>query len=304
MFSKKKYTYCNNCDKPGHEYKNCQSPITSWGIILVKLNEGLKVDHSITNMKTRGFCIKPKDFRDLELISLYMSSIRFLMVRRKHSLGYIEFMRGRYKPDNVDGINFLFQQMTPEEIKKIGSNDFSDLWKEMWNDDEHKMKYLEKEYDVSESKFNQLRDCKDVDLGLDFYVKNVVPNYKTHEWGFPKGRRSRNESISECALREFTEETGIDLNKIKLINEIEPIEENLIGTNGVKYRHIYFVAELLGDIKVEIKDNSEIGDIGFFSYNDAISMIREYHLEKRDIIINLYMYYIESLISNKTKMIT
>ena len=296
MSQKKKYLYCNNCDKPGHEYKHCQQPVTSWGVILIKLDKGLKADHTETNIKMKGFCIKPRDFRDLELISLYMGAIQFLMVRRKHSLGYIEFMRGRYKPDNVDGINFLFQQMTPTEIKQIGTTKFSELWNEMWGGDERKIKFLEKEFEMSESKFNQLKECIDVDLGLDFYVNNVVPNYKTQEWGFPKGRRSRNETVEECALREFSEETGINLSDIKIIDEIEPIEENLIGTNGIKYRHIYFVAELINDIKIELKDNGEIGDIGFFSYNDAISMIREYHLDKRDIILNLYMHYIESLI--------
>src|SRR5690606_17436941 len=34
--------------------------------------------------------------------------------------------------------------------------------------------------------------------------------FTTPEWGFPKGRRKKNESPLSCALREFTEETGID----------------------------------------------------------------------------------------------
>ena len=31
---------------------------------------------------------------------------------------------------------------------------------------------------------------------------------------------------------------------IKIIDSIEPIEENLIGTNGIKYRHIYVLIPL------------------------------------------------------------
>ena len=26
---------CNNCNKYGHEFKQCPEPITSWGIILI-----------------------------------------------------------------------------------------------------------------------------------------------------------------------------------------------------------------------------------------------------------------------------
>jgi hypothetical protein len=42
-------------------------------------------------------------------------------------------------------------------------------------------------------------------------------------------------------LREFGEEPGIDISKINVINNILPIEENLIGTNGLPYRHIYYI---------------------------------------------------------------
>lgn len=293
---KKKQIYCCNCDKLGHEYKYCPDPVTSWGIILVKVGNFTNILHKHTHIKSHISNIKPKNLRELELISRNMNSIHFLMIRRKHSLGYIEFVRGRYKPDNVDGINFLFQQMVEEEIKKLGEEPFEKIWKDMWNNDEHKMTHMKKEYELSKEKFEQLKNGTDVDLKLDFYVQNVVPKYKTQEWGFPKGRRSKNESYIDCALREFNEETGIPLHKIKIIENISPIEENLIGTNGIKYRHIYYVAELLENIDAVTIDSGEIGDMALFNYNDAMSIIREYHVDKKDILTHLFMYYIDSLL--------
>ena len=44
-----------------------------------------------------------------------------------------------------------------------------------------------------------------------------------------------------------------------IIKNIQPIEENLIGTNGIKYRHIYYIAEIAEDYLPEINGNNEIG---------------------------------------------
>uniref|UniRef100_A0A6C0EBU3 Nudix hydrolase domain-containing protein n=1 Tax=viral metagenome TaxID=1070528 RepID=A0A6C0EBU3_9ZZZZ len=298
MSVKKKQSYCNNCDNYGHEYKSCPMPVTSHGIILVKLDKQTKIKHTSTDIKNESIGIYPRDYSDLDTISRYMNLIQFLMVRRKHSLGYIEFIRGRYKIDNIDGINFLFQQMVPEEINMIGSKSFDELWREMWNNDEEKIRHFKGEYEMSKAKFEKLKNGIDVDIPLSFYL-NIIPTYKTQEWGFPKGRRSKSEPSLVCAQREFREETSIDPSKIRIISEIKPIEENLTGTNGVKYKHIYYVAELIDDVDIEIGENGEIGAISFFSYNDAINSIREYHLEKRQILTSLFMYYIKTIVANK-----
>lgn len=297
---RKRLSSCTNCGRTGHEYKDCKDPITSWGVILVDLGGNYTIKHSLTDFSQYKSNVIPKTVMDIVKISDFMNSIRFLLVQRKHSLGFIEFVRGRYKPDNVDGINFLFQQMTDEEITNIGKSTFDDLWNEMWSHDEFKINLHKKEYIMSKEKFDMLKDNKNVELPLEFYVTNVKPSYKTYEWGFPKGRRNRNESGPDCALREFCEETGINKDDIKIITEIIPIEEKLTGTNGIKYKHIYMIAELKNPILPKIdKENKtqskEIGDIGFFKYTDALSIIRDYHIEKRSILTMLYMYYIERI---------
>lgn len=293
---------CSNCNKSGHSYKECTEPITSWGIILVKL-ENIKVNHDATDILEGDHSYKIQTRKDLETLNILMNNIKFLMIMRKHSLGYIEFLRGRYRPDNYDGINFLFQQMVKSEINRIGSLEFDELWEELWNKDENKLKYMKKEYTMSKEKFNALKYKKDVDIPLSYYVENITPQYKTREWGFPKGRKIKGESGHDCALREFTEETGISHDDIVLIQTVKPIEENLIGTNGIKYRHIYYLAEVKTESNIDPiinVDNSvqrkEIADINFFNYNDTLSIIREYHIEKKTIIRKLLMYYNERLI--------
>ena len=108
--------YCNNCGNYGHVYKNCRHPILSYGIIL---------------------------FNKEEDTNLY----RIILVERKDSLSYIEFIRGKYKnPLNHDYIQLLISRMTKEEKKKLLLNDFDTLWKELWIHVDSVNQRIQKEY--------------------------------------------------------------------------------------------------------------------------------------------------------------
>jgi len=294
---------CSNCNKSNHEYKDCKEPITSWGIILVNLSD---ITNNVKHRENINICnrisnISPQNYKDLENLSKYMNNIKFLLIQRKHSIGYMDFLRGKYKIDNIDQINSLFQHMNPREISKLKTGEFRELWNEMWNNDATKINNI-KEYNNAENKFNKLKMDKSLELNLDFFVDNITPLYKQNEWGFPKGRKNHNETPIDCAKREFLEETNIDISKINIISNIMPIEENLIGTNGLPYRHIYYIAETISDnidlnnIENNIENNNEIGNIGFFNYNDAKELIRDYHTEKKYILQSIYMYYLEILL--------
>lgn len=304
-YKKNSAIQCPNCNKFGHEFKKCKEPITSWGIILVKiLDEDIKINHSRPHAHdiTNYVGVKVNSAKDITAFNKFSELIRFLLVQRKYSLGYVEFIRGRYVPSNIEGIIFLFRQMTKEEIHNIGTQSFDDLWNDFWHIDVKKQIYIKKEYQESKQRFTQLQDGINVELGLDFYVTKVKPLYDRPEWGFPKGRKAKGESDEECAVREFCEETGYKKTDIALINSVKPIVENITGTNGVSYRHIYYLAELttnkLPDLDI-ISDahNVEIGGIGLFTRDEATQLIREYHLEKKDIIKVTFLYYLDMILN-------
>ena len=92
---KEKYL-CNNCGVYGHLFYNCKKPITSFGIICFRIN-------------------------------LY-NKIEYLMVQRKDSLGYVDFLRGKYKMFNLN----IISEMT-EEIENIKKHSYSELWNKLWN---------------------------------------------------------------------------------------------------------------------------------------------------------------------------
>jgi 8-oxo-dGTP pyrophosphatase MutT (NUDIX family) len=303
-----KFMICSNCSNHGHDYKHCNEPITSWGIILIKTTKkenenenengngnGNKIKSDIDIEESSSLYLE--NINDLNKVCTYFDFVKFLLIRRRHSLGYSEFIRGRYIKDNIEGIIYLFQQMTPEEIYDIKTKEFEELWYTFWGDDNKKINLNKKEYIESSEKFYSLKKKEGVELPLNFYTENVKPLYELPEWGFPKGRKNRGESNMECAMREFHEETNIPYDLVKILTNVKPIIENMIGTNGVSYRHVYYLAEYLGnDEEISVNGNNEIGDIDFFSYDNAYKSIREYHIEKKNIIRNVFMYYTNILL--------
>lgn len=308
-FKKNNFT-CNNCGQADHVFKSCTAPITSFGIILLHLD----IENSIKTKIIEKFTSDNFDYNnenreisvetilDLEIFSILKNAVKFLLIQRKHSVGFVEFVRGRYNVINVDGIIFLFKQMTPYEISKIKNESFDDLWDYLWGPNRSKVTHFN-DYSSSKAKFEKLKLDDPGYLNLQFYVTNISPDYKYAEWGFPKGRKNTiNEESRNAAQREFTEETNYSIDDYVILNKINPIEESLIGTNGVNYKHVYYIAIADNiDPSPHINDENlnqinEIGDINFFLYEDAMKVIRPYHTDKQKIITQLYMFMMNKLI--------
>jgi 8-oxo-dGTP pyrophosphatase MutT (NUDIX family) len=321
---KSKYVlYCSNCGKNGHTYKNCKDPITSYGIIMINIttNEDNVIENFIDNFKmttqdtvddkishthiTNKHGITCDSMLGMQTFCDYKDNIKFLMIRRKHTVEYIEFIRGRYNVDNIDGIIFLFRQMTPVEVENIGSQTFDKLWDEMW-DNKHKPNH-QYEYMQSKNKFEKLKSDNDAILGLEFYVTNVKASWNYAEWGFPKGRRNQFETDVDCGIREFKEESGFLDKEFTMLDKIDPIEEIFIGTNGITYKHVYYLAVALSDRDPKLDNDNklqtnEIGDISWCTYEESINIIRPYHTERKKLLTEIYMYTLNNIITIRENM--
>ena len=268
MSSKK--IYCGNCGEEGHTYRRCLSPIMSLGVILYK--------------------IEGKD-------------IKYLLIQRKDTLGFVEFMRGKYNLENLDYIKEIFKIMTLEEREKIIRYEFDHLWNELWMNLNNKK--FHNEYSSSKEKFNKLKNGfklqnEEYDLTK---INELVPKiYTETEWGFPKGRRNLRESDIDCAKREFEEESGYDSQNYQIIDETLKFEEIFSGTNNIRYQHTYFLAKSLKDINLVIdKTNynqyTEIKKIKWFTLTEGTNAIRDYNQEKK-LILNKADSYIKKNILN------
>jgi len=312
---KKTFFKCLNCNNKTHSYKECKEPTTSWGIILVNYNnvrtENIKPEHTKIDLSKIDYTDKKNrqeiTEKDMDNVNSILNNINFLLISRKHSLGYSEFIKGEYKVDKTDQIKYLFKQMKKSEIEKIKNSltredGFEILWKDLWRNRENKLIQRKK---LSLNNYNLLKNDDKIDgpyINLKILTEKVSPEYDNDEWGFPKGRKNRNEFESDidCAIREFNEETGYTNNDYKIIEEIEPLVEDFVGTNGISYRHIYFVAEQISDKKPENNitesQKDEIGNIMFMNFQMALDSIRKYHISRKLILEKIFIYYIDKLI--------
>ena len=298
----KKKIFCCNCGKYGHKYSKCIEPITSLGVIAIKVtddDEFLKFNDFFNNDNNIFNLIKTNTINNNILLKIksFENKLKFLMIRRKKTLGFIEFIRGRYNEKKIDEYLYLFEQMTHLELEEIRKNNFEKLWNSLWNNCDNK--YFKHEFEESLRKYNYIKSS----IKFDTFLDNIKIRFDTPEWGFPKGRRLYLEKNIDCACREFEEETSLSKDDYVIINNIPPINEVFYGTNNILYKHIYYFALCKSDISVKLdKDNviqnDEIGDINFFNYTNAYNVIRNYHNERQNILNESYIFF-SSIINNR-----
>jgi 8-oxo-dGTP pyrophosphatase MutT (NUDIX family) len=299
----KKNLYCLNCGKKGHMIKKCKEPQSSYGIICFKITGDWSVYQTIlqikyykTNYNTHlnninlyWFNNKNKDIKDdiNEYIDKLQKNIKILLIRRQHSIGYIEFIRGRYDINIEYSIINLLEQMTDEEKYYIINNNFNTVWEGLWKNTS-RSKLYEKEFIKSYEKFDYVK------TNYMHILTSTKSKFDIPEWGFPKGRRNYMEKDIECAKREFIEESGLSEQEFLILYRIYPINEIFYGTNQVKYKHVYFFSASCCERELKINENKnqiqEIGDIGWFDYNEVMKRIRPYHIERKKIVEDLIYF--------------
>ena len=187
-------SYCSNCGFKGHTYKNCTEPKISLGIIAFNYSN-------------------------------ILNEYKFLLICRKHTLGFVELIRGKYTLHDPDYIQRLIDQLTIHEKILMKTKTFLELWNILWysKDTEDQIngvrsKKQKKEFYLAKEKFILLRDgymvniencqiyenmdvndikilyekeeeeqCKFKYIILSKLISKSNTRWLTPEWGFPKG---------------------------------------------------------------------------------------------------------------------
>lgn len=244
MFNIKNNLFCSNCGKTNHKYNNCNEPITSYGLICYYKN-------------------------------------KIVLVRRKFTFSFIDFLMGKYNIENVSYLIKLFSRMTRAEIKYIVENmDFNVLRNIIGLN--NYTKYHKNEYENSKVKFLYINNmniieeiiiCIDYIFNENFYLllsecqnykciynkqkkeiidknnindlkKNIINKkiYAEPEWEIPKGKRKDKECNLDTSIREFIEESNIS--NVIVYQNIIPLEERVTTINNNIYKNIYYLSEL------------------------------------------------------------
>jgi len=252
--------YCNNCGNSGHLYRECKLPVLSYGVLLFNINKELP---------------------------------RLLMIQRKDSISYIEFIRGKYELINPDYIIQLFNHCSAKEKDYLQNHTFDEIWDNLWIRADNQSARIKTEYKKSSFLFSRLLDgiiYKDKNTTLSGLLALSPHDYETPEWEFPKGRRSNKECNIKCAIREFEEESGLCSSDYTLLENISPFSESYRGSNNVNYKHVYYLAFYKGPDKPLTIDTeryeqvSEIGDIQWLTLDECRDKVRSYNHTKMDIL--------------------
>ena len=224
------------------------------------------------------------------------TKIEYLLVRRKDSMNYVEFVRGKY--DNND-IRFLVQavsEMTIHERWKLSNCSFMNLWRQLWmRPDDSGL--FNMDFHHADAKFTCLKKgyktIDGIEINLHKLMASTESLYPVPEWGFPKGKRDRKESEIDCATRELFEETRCPPHCFDVVNGGQPIFELFKGSNNVMYKHVYFLGHLKNSedgashIGLKLNDDSqasEIGDVNWFDLQRCEKLFRPYDVEKLALI--------------------
>ena len=247
---------CINCGQFGHSFRECRAPVMSYGIVAVKFVENIPY---------------------------------YLLIQRRDSMSYVEFLRGKYRLDDSSYIKLLIDGMTKEERARLLSHTFDTLWTNLWNS--QNTRQYRNEYEAAKKQFETLKTTGNT-YGkiLASFLAEAEIEWPTPEWGFPKGRRNTSESVRTCALREFSEETGIAQSGVHLLSYDMYIEQ-YVGTNGIEYKQSYFIGYCNTDAHFEATDRvmtREIGNVAWLTYEQAMSRIRPTNKEKRDMLTKIH----------------
>lgn len=264
---------CSNCGQAGHTFRQCLAPVMSYGLIVCRfMNPRWKLE---TQLCSPGQLLNGTEEN---------GGIEVLMVQRKDSLRFVEFIRGKYTLKDPDYIKQLLSHMTPEERDLLTHYTFPQLWNHVWGTTNPRN--YRTDFEQSQQKFNELNQTGI----LVRLLAETTSLWPTPEWGFPKGRRNPYEADIDCAIRECIEETGLKREQLAIFENMEPLSETFYGDNKVYYSHKYYPALVTAGTEVSMSAMNphmarEIGAVRWMSIDEALAQIRPENIEKKEILL-------------------
>lgn len=232
------------------------------------------------------------------------NKLEILLIKKRYSYSFVAFVFGQYVKRDEKRLKLLFNGMTIQEKIDIMSLKFDLLWYKIWLEFPESALYEQesddviKSVDVWKSKYKQKAMSNYVPYNfnsmsrLDFYIKkknkfessfltdngkrlrSLIMDTKNSRlsWEIPKGRKNRKETVLDCAIREFKEETDIGIESYNIIFDIKPVIESFISIN-VTYIHNYYVAFTPKSFDPEVSFNSkqqvsEVADIKWVTLDE------------------------------------
>lgn len=270
------------------QYKNKKhkkkTPVQSEGLILffiahktITENNNLKVD------------ILEESTIDEKEGVLSKFDVKFIIQQRRDTFEYFDILVGKYY--NKDQLRSKFELICENERERIGDNhSIDDLWDDLFVNKNHRT--YKEGFVKAKQKYEELQGH------IPDLLSETKSQTKEPPWGFPKGKKNGiKETDEECALRETEEEMRIPKEKFVIIPGFTQ-EESYVGSDGINYYSIYFLAEVKDFVipaHMEYKSNirkcsysEEIGNIFCGTFEECSQFLNP----RRQIMLKNALSYI------------
>jgi 8-oxo-dGTP pyrophosphatase MutT (NUDIX family) len=200
-----------------------------------------------------------------------------------------EFIGEKYSLKNAHYLMNMFNNMTVKERENVLNHSILEL-EEIYRP---KVFFTNRTLcNKTYPKYEKL--AKGCEINGEFWdltklVNAANKNYTDPEWGFPKGKKSEDESDVSCAMREMEEETNFASPDYHLL-DMQPLEENIIGENRKNYKYFYYIGMLTNYDKIlEINKYNwnqkyEISKLEWMTAENANKVIRSYYPGRKAIL--------------------
>ncbi len=281
---------CLKCGSDGHTSTICKGPVTSFGLIIYTKcslkGNGIKCGRMYPTAQVAcPIHIKADPSGNVAGNECGMNvddndSVMFLLVERKDTVGFLNLVQGAYSdssPYKERKVRRYIYELTCNEREMLCKAPFADLWR-IAGSNKRDMKRAEK----------RLAQLKIAEL-----LENNPCQFSEADYLMPKGRLRKCETVQQCAIREFAEETGYSRNHVTLLPDMPSYEEQFVGTDGKNYRNVFFVAQIKEDAQVMVRlgtdpqQSKEVRNVGWFTYPQCKRLIRSYHNEKLKMLLDV-----------------
>lgn len=166
-----------------------------------------------------------------------------LCVQRKDTIAFVDIVRGKavreYDRETLFDMLYTLCQSEYDALVRAAADPsyFKVLWHDMWQ--YHRHQTYERHYQSALQTFQQM-SWGDILWAVDRNLLAPEPTF-----GFPKGRKlGHHETDLQSALREFSEETGIDASRIRVVHNAPILDERHMGCDGKLYGTRFFLAKM------------------------------------------------------------
>ena len=186
-----------------------------------------------------------------------LSRYELLLVMRRTSYAFLDFVRGSYSKSNVME---LFKNMTFHERALVSTMNFHQLW--YWahfsNPPVMGFKAGYDRYNTQYAKFRAMwSGCPD-------RLRSMLSECRTNKnlWEIPKGRANPREEPMVTAMRETLEETGITSRSYRTL-DIDPYTVKF-SDRGKDYQYVFYIAAPTASFRmpsVDYRNKSQIREV-------------------------------------------